>query len=146
MIFFNDKTKISVFGESSEKIDFKLKDPDKYRNAVLFEALRKLPEDKRKEFLNSKEAKIMVEESMIDADVIERLKNIDDNRMLKITVCDLAKENEDPEWDELVECRIRERQLPNSLINKYALEAKDKIEKANEQIINKSIPEYFRQD
>ena len=66
--------------------------------------------------------------------------------MLKITVCDLAKENEDPEWDELVECRIRERQLLNSLINKYALEAKDKIEKANEQIINKSIPEYFRQD
>lgn len=140
MIYSSSK----VFGEPQAVMEGTLKNPNQYRNAVLFESLSMLPEDKRKEFINSQEAKFMMENDMISPETLDRLMSDDDNRMLKTTICHMAKENGDPLWDDLVQARIQERRVMNDLIAKYGEEAKPVMEANVKKFIETCIPEYFR--
>ena len=140
MIYSSSK----VFGGPQVVMEGTLKNPNQYRNAVLFESLSMLPEDKRKEFINSQEAKFMMENDMISPETLDRLMSDDDNRMLKTTICHMAKENGDPLWDDLVQARIQERRVMNDLIAKYGEEAKPVMETNVKKFIETCIPEYFR--
>lgn len=134
----------AVFGSGDMKLESALKNPNQFRDAVIFESLSSLPTKKINEFVNSEEAKTMINEGLISQDVLERLVNTSDKNILKTTVCHMAKENGDPIWDEFVKARIQERRIMNDLLEKYGKDAKLIADNAEKEIINASIPEYFR--
>lgn len=140
-----DPLKSKVFGSSDVKLEGVLKNPNEFREAVLFESLNNLPNEKKKEFVKSKEAKTMVSEGFLNMETLHRLAHeCDHHHGIHTMVCHMAKENGDPLWDELVECRIRERRLINELIAKYGEEAKPAAETAEKEFVESCIPEYFR--
>lgn len=141
---FLDKASNSIFGGSDVKIESALKNPNQFREAVVYETLSNLPTSKVKEFVGSKEAKMMLSEGIITYDALERLAAEKDTGVLKTTVCHMAKENGDPLWDEFVRCRIEERRLLNELISKYSESAKPIADNAQKDFVESCIPEYFR--
>lgn len=143
-MLFNASVSSSIFGGNDVVMEGALKNPNQYRDAVLFESLNSLPTEKKKEFVNSKEAKTMVTEGLISAEVLERLSAEADTGVLRTTVCHMAKENGDPMWDELVKHRIEERRLLNDLIEKYSDKAKVIADNADKEFVEAYIPEYFR--
>ena len=134
----------SVFGAADIKLESALKNPNQFREAVIFETLNGLPSAKRKEFIKSNEAKTMLTEGLITKDMLDRLASESDNSVLKTTVCQMAKENGDPIWDEFVRCRIEERRIMNELIAKYGEDAKPIADNADKDFVEACIPEYFR--
>ena len=134
-----------VFGSADVKLESTLKNPNQFREAVLFETLNSLPMSKKKEFINSNEAKTMLTEGLITRDMLDRLTaETDKGSLLKTTVCHMAKENGDPIWDEFVACRVEERRLINELIRKYGEDAKPVVDNADKDFVESCIPEYFR--
>lgn len=144
MLFGDTNIPNALFGGNDAVIEGALKNPNQFRDAVLFESLNSLPTVKKKEFINSKEAKTMLQEGLISTEVLERLSAETDNGVLKTTVCHMAKENGDPEWDELVKHRMEERRLLNDLIEKYGDKAKVIADNADKEFVEAYIPEYFR--
>lgn len=143
MIF--DTRSSSVFGGSEMQMESTLKNPNQYKEAVIECAISSLPRKKINEFVNSKEAKAMINEGLISQDCLDRLASEnDEGRLIKTTVCHMAKENGDPAWDEFVRCRIEERRLMNDMLEKYGDNVKPEIVKVEKEIIESSIPEYFR--
>lgn len=143
-MLFNASVSSSIFGGNDVVMEGALKNPNQYRDAVLFESLNSLPTEKKKEFVNSKEAKTMVTEGLISTEVLERLSAEADTGVLRTTVCHMAKENGDPMWDELIKHRIEERRLLNDLIEKYSDKAKVIADNADKEFVEAYIPEYFR--
>ena len=141
---FLDTMNSSVFGSADVKLESTLKNPNQFREAVLFEALNSLSASKRKEFVKSNEARTMLTEGLITKDMLDRLADESDNGVLKTTVCHMAKENGDPAWDELVRHRIEERRIMNDLIAKYSEKAKPIADNADKDFVESCIPEYFR--
>lgn len=133
----------SVFGGSNIVMENTLKNPNEFRDAVLYESLSKLPSKKKKEFIKSKEAKTMVTEGLLTVEMLDRLADEDENKYLKSAICYMAKENGDPIWDEFIKARIQERRLFNELIEKYSDDAKAVVNKA-EHIAESNIPDYFK--
>lgn len=133
-----------VFGSSDAIMESALKNPNQFREAVLFEALSAMPEKKIKEFVKSPEAKTMINEGMITQETLERLANEHKAGLIATTVCHMAKENGDPLWDEFVAARIQERRLMNDLLAKYGEQAKPVAADADKKIVESCIPEYFR--
>lgn len=143
MIF--DTRNSSVFGGPEMQMESTLKNSNQYKEAIIECTLSSLPKKKLNEFVNSKEAKTMVNEGLISQDCLDRLTcENNEGRLIKTTVCHMAKENGDPEWDEFVKCRIEERRLMNDMIEKYSNNIKPEIVKVEKEIIESSIPEYFR--
>ena len=136
----------SIFGDADVKREGSLKNPHQFRDAVLFEHLSALPNEKIKEFVSSKEAKFMLSEGHMSPDVIDRLNEAvsNDTRMLKLTVCHMAKESNDPLWEQLVACRLQERNIMNAIVEKYAEEADPISKTAHQAFVESCIPEYFR--
>lgn len=132
-----------VFGAADIHMEGALKNPNQFRDAILYESLSSLSSDKIHEFIDSKEAKMMLDKELISPEVLERLANRGDC-VLKTTVCHMAKENGDPMWDELVRLHMQERRLMNDLIEKYAEEAKPVAESAVKTFVESCVPEYFR--
>lgn len=139
-----DTVTSKVFGSSDVVMESALKNPNQFREAVLFEALSAMPEKKIKEFVKSPEAKTMINEGMITQETLERLANEHKSGLIATTVCHMAKENGDPLWDEFVAARIQERRLMNDLLAKYGEQAKPVADAADKKIIESCIPEYFR--
>lgn len=138
---------MSIFGGPSVQMEGTLKNPHQFRDAILFEHLSSLPTEKIKEFVSSQEAKFMLSEGHISPDVIDRLNEHVANgnsNAFKLTVCHMAKESNDPLWEQLVACRLQERNIMNAIVEKYAEEA-DLISKtAHQAFVESCIPEYFR--
>lgn len=145
---FLDLTTSRVFGSGNAVMENTLKNPNQFREAVLFEHISNLPPEKIKEFIHSDEAKTMVDNGMLSCDSIERLAHHADkhHHHFHSAVCHMAKENEDPLWDELVKCRIEERRIMNEIIDKYGKKAEESpaVKNTISEFINKCIPEYFR--
>lgn len=136
----------SIFGDADVKMEGCLKNPHQFRDAVLFEHFSALPNEKIKEFVSSKEAKFMLSEGHISPDVIDRLNEAvnNDTGMLKLTVCHMAKENNDPLWEALVKCRLEERNIMNAIVERYAEEGSAIAQTAQQIFVESHVPEYFR--
>lgn len=145
MIFGNSISE-SLFGGRDVVMEGNLKNPNQYRDAVLFESLNSLPTNKKKEFIRSNEAKTMLREGLITTEVLERLADEANTGVLKTTVCHMAKENGDPEWDALLKHRIEERRIMNDLIEKYKDKAEVIANNADKEFIEAFIPKYFRSE
>lgn len=147
MIFKNDAPneafKESVLGGTNVVMENTLRDPNQYREAVLFEALASMPAKRIHEFVISPEAKVMVSEGIIKQETIDRLASNHDDKILNTTICQLAKDADDPLWQEFVAARIQERRIMNELLEKYGAQAHTVADNAYEKFVAPNLPKYF---
>ena len=139
-----DYKESAVFGKPNAVLEGALKNPNQFREAVIYESINSLSENKINEFVKSDEAKHMIQEGYITDDTVDRLRHNGCKKHLKMTVCHMAKEAGDPLWDELVACRVQERRIMNELMEKYANKATPIADNIEGDFINKCVPEYFR--
>ena len=141
---FNPNT--SVFGGTDIVIEgVTLRDPNQYRDAIIYSHFMRMPVQKLKQFCVSEEAKILLNENIISQDMLDDFaqKCKQGDYPVDLQVCHTAKLNGDPLWDELVDARTKERRILNDLITKYA--NGDNIPSDIETgVIESCIPEYFR--
>nr|DAR38390.1 MAG TPA: hypothetical protein [Caudoviricetes sp.] len=135
----------SLFDESAT-IKHTLKNPNQFKEAVIYEHMSHKTPATIKAFVNSSEAKAMVEAGSITYDTLDRLsrKADSDEGCMKTAVCHIAKENDDDLWAELVKARAEERRIMNELMNKYRNEADPVALNARTEIIEKCIPSNYR--
>lgn len=143
-MLFNNLSNSQLFTEGT--ISGSLKNPNEFREAVLYEELSRLPEPRLKEFLVSKEAKMMMENEILSDEVMERLHDgFGHQHCLKSAICQLAKENDDPEWKEFVHSMLNTRHHFNNLVQRYAEQATPLAKTAKAEYIDgTTIPEYFK--
>lgn len=143
MIF--DPNSSSIFGGAAGKIDAELKDPGLYREAVIYEKLSHMSHTQIKEFVSSSEAKIMLNEGIISADLLTKLNDErGDGHCCKATVCHMAKTNGDPLWDEFIETRNKEKDIMAAMMDKYVERAQPYVESAVTDVINRYLPNRFK--
>ena len=135
----------SVFDESTE-IKAVLKNPNQFREAVIFEHMSHKDPATIKTFCSSTEARTMVESGAITYDTLDRLaqKANSDKGVINTAVCHVAKENDDELWNQLVQARAEERRIMNELLEKYRKEVEPVAINARTEIIEKCIPSRFR--
>ena len=126
-----------------------LKNPNELREAFIYNEMCTKSHSTIKKFVNSEAAKIMMNEGMISSEVLEKLAHDCDGghcdkKEMEMTVCHMAKENDDPIWNELVRRRMQEQELLNALFNKYGEAAADKIDIYHKEFIEKGLPSEFR--
>lgn len=143
-MFLNTNIESTVFGSHDAVIESALKNPNQFREAVVFESLSKLPVKRLNEFVDSEEAKLMIDKGIISHDTLERLANENNNSTLQTTVCHMAKENGDPLWDEIVRLRIEEHRVMDELLNKYSEQAAPIANNVQTDFIESCIPSEFR--
>lgn len=142
----NEAFKESVLGGTDVVMENTLRDPNQYREAVLFEALAAMPAKRIHEFVISPEAKMMVTEGILKQETIDRLASHHDNKILNTTILQLAKEADDPLWQQLVASRIEERRVMNELLEKYGAQAHTVADNAYENFVTPNLPKYFDQN
>lgn len=135
----------TIFDES-ETLPGVLKNPNQLREAYIYEHLSHLDRCTLNKFLNSSEAKAMVEAGTITYDTLDRLQRVacGKDKTMKTAICHIAKENDDDLWEELVKARAEERRIMNALIEKYRAAAQPVAYKAYNEIIESCIPSEYR--
>ena len=139
------KFNYTVFDES-QTIPGVLKNPNQFREAVIYEHMSHKDPATLKRFVNSSEAKAMIEAGTITYDTLDRLakKANSDNTVVNTAVCHVAKENEDDLWDQLVKARAEERRIMNELLDKYRKDVETVAINAKSDIIESCIPKQYR--
>lgn len=133
-----------VFGEATAVMNTPLKNPNQYKEAVICEAIAELPDADVKKFVNSPEAKALEDNGTLSPEALERLANRKDNGQIMVAICHMAKESNDPLWDELVACRIQERRIFNNLAERYGAAAKKTVDTVQKDIIETCIPREYK--
>lgn len=139
------KFNYTVFDES-QTLPGVLKNPNQFREAVIYEHMSHKDPATLKRFVNSSEAKAMIEAGTITYDTLDRLakKANSDNTVVNTAVCHVAKENEDDLWDQLVKARAEERRIMNELLDKYRKDVETVAINAKSDIIESCIPKQYR--
>lgn len=136
--------KFSLFDEDAS-INAVLKNPNEFKEAVIFEYMSHKDPTTLRSFIHSPEAKAMIEAGAITYDTLDRLENKCRNpHAMNAAICHVAKENEDELWDELIKVRAEERRLLNALRDKYADKVGPLANNARDEIIAKYIPDKFK--
>ena len=135
----------TIFDES-QTLPGVLKNPNQFREAVIYEHMSHKDPATLKRFVNSSEAKAMIEAGTITYDTLDRLakKANSDNTVVNTAVCHVAKENEDDLWDQLVKARAEERRIMNELLDKYRKDVETVAINAKSDIIESCIPKQYR--
>lgn len=121
-----------------------LKQPNMYLESVIFENVSRLPRKKVDEFVNSKEAKTMMQEGYLSQATLERLAN--EHGMpgcVKSIACHLARENNDPAFKELLDSQRKAHQAIEEIIDKYGRDA-EPIAQQYQQNLDSILPDYFK--
>ena len=134
-----------IFDESAS-LPGVLKNPNQFREAVIYEHMSHKDPATIKSFLRSTEARTMVEAGTITYDTLDRLskKANTDDKCVNTAVCHVAKENDDDLWDQLVQARAEERRIMNELLAKYRDDVEPIALNAKTEIIEKCIPSTYR--
>lgn len=115
---------MSIFGTGGGSIEGELKNPNELLEAFIYDELSQLTDEDKEVFVNSEEARVMEEAGIIGRRTLVRLsKNDDLARRTKMASFQIAKENNDPLWDQLVKNRVKERMLINKIVSKYGSRA-----------------------
>ena len=148
MILNNNKPSSFTYSVFDESVEIKavLKNPNQFREAVIFEHMSHKDPATIKTFCNSTEARTMIEAGAITYDTLDRLsqKANSDKGVINTAVCHVAKENDDELWNQLVQARAEERRIMNELLEKYRKEVGTIATNARTEIIEKCIPSRFR--
>lgn len=142
----NPGIKFSIFDENAS-LKVTLKNPNRFREAVIYEHLSHLSPARIKSFIYSQEAKAMVEAGTITYDTLERLQKKSDekDKTIRTAVCDVAMGNDDELWNQLVAARAEERRIMNALLAKYQKEVDPLALNAREEIIKSCIPAEYQE-
>ena len=134
-----------IFDESAT-LPGVLKNPNQFREAVIYEHMSHKDPATIKTFVRSSEAKAMIEAGTITYDTLDRLskKANTDDKCVNTAVCHVAKENDDDLWNQLVQARAEERRIMNELLAKYRDDVEPVALNAKTEIIEKCIPSTFR--
>ena len=117
-MFFNpNNTTKSILGED-------LENPNAYTEALIFSEAAALPQEERKAFIESEEAKVLLEKKLLSRKTLVRLSKQDDlARRVKMAAFQIAKQKKDQLWAKLVKNRVIERQLIRKIVQKYQNQA-----------------------
>ena len=125
-------------------IDESLKNPNELTEAFILDELAHLSDEKKEEFINSEEAKAMIEAGLISKKTLVRLSKTDDlNRRSTMAAFQMAKENDDPLWNMLVKNRIKERELKQKIVQKYSSKAARIAKTGQKEFLKNKMPAFF---
>lgn len=135
---------MGIYSASNDKMDQELKNPNALLESMIFDELCHLSDDKKTEFINSNEATVMIEAGLINRKTLVRLSKSDDlSRRTKMAAFQLAKENDDMLWTQLVKNRMKERELISKIVNKYGSKAERSAKIGQKDFLTKKIPLAF---
>ena len=124
-------------------IDESLKNPNELTEAFILDELSHLSDEKKEEFINSEEAKAMIEAGLISKKTLVRLSKTDDlNRRSTMAAFQMAKENDDPLWNMLVKNRIKERELKQKIVQKYSSKAARIAKTGQKEFLKNKMPAF----
>ena len=129
--------------ENDFHLDVELNNPNELLESYIYDDLSRLPESKRKEFAVSEEANVMLEKGIIGRRTLVKLSKSDDiERRIGMAAIQMAKEKNDPIYDQLIKNRVKERELLGKINSKYANSA-IRIAKASQKEYLKNMPKGY---
>lgn len=110
----------------------------------MFEAtVGAMPEEERKQYLESDEVQSALEAGVIGKRTIVRLSKLDDlSRRIKLAALQKAKEDNASEWAMLKKNRVMERKLLGKIMQKYSMRVKQDAVKSQRALL-KVTPNAF---
>lgn len=134
---------MGIFGTDSV-MENDLSNPNELLESYIYDELSRLPDDKKKEFLASEDAKALEEAGIISRKTLVRLSKEDDlSRRLKMAALQLAKDNDDVLFDQLTKNRIKERQLLDKITAKYSMKATKVAKMGQKAYLKQKLPLAF---
>lgn len=101
-----------------------LQNPNELLESYIYDEVSKLSEKKIKEFVESDNAKDLLEAGVLTKPTLIRLSKTDDlDRRTTMAAFHLAKQHNDTLWKQLVANRVKERQLISKIKAKYGNKA-----------------------
>jgi hypothetical protein len=92
-----------------------------------------------KQFCESEEAKVLTEKTVLNKPTLMRLSKTDDQkRRVKLIAYQLAKENNDPEWNKLKKYTALRKQSIRKIMKKYGKKAERVAKVAQKEYIKNS--------
>ena len=134
---FLDEEGQSAIGESG------VADQQTFMESIFESAVMALPDEERKNYLESDEVKAALEAGVVGKRTIVRLSKVDDlSRRIKLAALQKAKEDNAAEWAQLKKNRVKERQLLNRIMTKYSTRVRNDAVKAQRALL-KVTPNLF---
>lgn len=128
-------------GSQQAIMEGELQNPNELLEAYIYDELCSMTDEDKRAFVNSPEASAMVEAGLIQKKTLVRLTRSDDlSRRLTMACFQMAKENKDPLWDQLVKNRIKERNLIGQIKKKYASRATKTAKMGQKQYLKSKMP------
>lgn len=110
----------------------------------IYDELSRLPDERRKEFLDSQESKVMMEAGLISKKTLIKLSKEDDlSRRIKMACLQIAKDSDDHLYSELVKVRIKEKELLDKITNKYTNKAVKTAKMGQKDFLKNKMPVGF---
>lgn len=121
-----------------------LQNPGELLESYIYDELCYLSDEKKQEFINSEEAKVMEEAGLISRRTLVRLSKQDDlSRRLRMAAFQLAKEKDDALWKKLVANRVKERELISAISAKYGSKATQVAKIGQRDYLKQKMPLAF---
>jgi len=118
-------------------------DEEAFIEAAIIQQVESMNDPQRKAYLESDEFKALVEAGVVGRRAIVRLNRAADlDRRMHLLCLQVAKENNDADWEALRRNRIKERQLLNKLYKKYGERVRRQATTSQKRLI-KISPQAF---
>lgn len=135
---------MGIFSTENVSMDNELLNPDELLESYIYDELSRLPDERRKEVLESEEMKALEEARIISRKTLVRLSREDDYaRRVKMAALQLAKDNNDVLFDKLAKNRIKERELLGKIVTKYGAKASKVAKIGQKAYLKKKLPLAF---
>lgn len=137
---------IFTTGSITESISDVFKNPNKiFESSLMMEAMSWTDEQIKEFCAPGGIGEELVSEGKLSKKTIMRLSKKDDlSRRTKKMCLDLARENNDPLWDQLAKNRIKERELIAKIVHKYSSKGSRLAVQAQKDFIkNSRLPKSF---
>lgn len=137
---------MGIFSPQNESfiMEQELKNPNELLESMIYDEVSRLPDERRKEFVNSEEAQAMMESGLISRKTLVRLSKKDDlERRIGMAAIQMAKENNDMLYDQLIRNRIKERELLDKINTKYASKASRVAMIGQKEFLKQKLPITF---
>lgn len=112
---------MGIYSLGEEKLDLEVQDKEALQEAFIYDELCKLTDEEKQAFIESDQAKAMLEAGILTKKTLVRLTKQDDlTRRMSMAAMQFAKEADDPLYHQLKKNRIKERELLSKIEKKYA--------------------------
>lgn len=117
---------------------------DELLETYIYDEISKLPDEKIQEFVHSEAADAMMQKGLIGKRTLVRLSKSDDmERRIGMAALQIAKDKDDPLWNQLAKIRERERDILDKINKKYENKARQSAKVGQKEYLKKKIPVGF---